>query len=89
MNCRKKQPLRMIRKQTYLFPEQEKKLKELAKLKKVTEAEIIREALEHFLKEEEKGLIENPLFKIIGISGSAAGPEDGSVHHDKYLYDGS
>ena len=28
----------------------------------------------------------NPLFDIIGLSGNADGPRDGSVNHDKYIY---
>lgn len=77
---------RMVRKQAYIFPEQDEELKKLAKIKMVTEAEIIREALDNFIRQEKKRLQENPLLKIVGIGGEEEGPQDGSVNHDKYLY---
>lgn len=77
---------RMVRKQTYILPEQDEELKKLAKIKMVTEAEIIREALDNFIRQEKKRLQENPLLEIVGISGDAEGPRDGSVNHDRYLY---
>lgn len=77
---------RMVRKQTYIFPEQDEELKKLAKIKMVTEAEIIREALDNFISQEKKRLQENPLLEIVGISDETEGPQDGSVNHDRYLY---
>lgn len=43
----------------------------------------IRRRRHHVTTEPPKG---NPLFDIIGISGDAGGPRDGSVNHDKYLH---
>lgn len=80
------QEKRMVRKQTYLLPEQDRELKELAKVKRVTEAEVIREALDHFIKSEKKRWVSNPLLGIVGLCSGAEGPQDGSVNHDRYLY---
>jgi len=76
----------MIRKQTYITSEQNKELKKLAKLKQITEARVIREALEYYIKEERKKATHNPLLDLIGVGGDAPGPRDGSVNHDRYLY---
>jgi len=77
---------RMVRKQTYIMPEQDEELKRLAKVKGVTEAEVIREALDNFIEQEKHRLKINPLREIIGISGETEGPQDGSVGHDRYIY---
>ncbi len=76
----------MIRKQTYILPEQDRKLKVLARMKQVTEAELIREALEQFLRREGARVEDNPLLKIVGIGGDSPGPVDGALNHDRYLY---
>lgn len=76
----------MIRKQTYILPEQDRMLKALARMKQVTEAELIREALEQFLRREEANAENNPLLKIVGIGGDGPGPVDGALNHDCYLY---
>ena len=80
------QEKRMVRKQTYILPEQNRELKELAKAKRVTEAEVIREALDHFIECEKKRCGSNPLLGIVGLCGETEGPQDGSVNHDRYLY---
>ncbi|HHV76265.1 MAG TPA: hypothetical protein GXX39_02700 [Syntrophothermus lipocalidus] len=78
--------LRMVRKQTYIMPEQDEELKKLAEVKQVAEAEVIREALDSFIRQEKHRLNINPLRSIIGISGEIEGPEDGSAAHDRYIY---
>jgi hypothetical protein len=77
----------MIRKQTYITSGQNKELKKLAKVKQTTEAQVIREALEYYIREERKKTTHNPLLDLIGLGGDAPGPRDGSVNHDRYLYD--
>lgn len=76
----------MIRKQIYIGEETEKKLKDAALLHKVSEAVIVREALEEYLKKKlhKKLKKENPLKKLVGLFSD--GPKDGSVNHDFYLY---
>ena len=79
-------PDRMVRKQTYISAEQDRQLKALARQEETTEAEIIRRALEQYIRAEKAKNMKNPLLGLIGISGHAEGPGDGSVNHDKYIY---
>lgn len=76
----------MKRKQIYISEEIEEAVKDLAVLRGVPDAVIIREAMEQYLrKSAHKSLKkENPLKKLIGLFPD--GPKDGSVNHDHYLY---
>lgn len=76
---------RMIRKQTYIFPHQERALKSLARQRHETEAEIIREALERYLNDVSRSTEEDPMLGFIGLA--AGGPRDGSTQHDRDIYD--
>ena len=49
----------MIRKQVYLEPEQDRKLKRLAKCRGVKEAEVLRGAIDRLPEEEESPLVAN------------------------------
>ncbi|MHB9146659.1 MAG: ribbon-helix-helix domain-containing protein [Symbiobacteriia bacterium] len=71
---------RLIRKQIYITEAQNDALKRIASRRSRTEAEIIREALEHYLRTEE-GLRRDPLLDIIGVA--SGGPKDGSERHDR------
>lgn len=76
----------MKRKQIYISEEIEGAVKDLAVLRGVPEAVIIREAMEQYLKKYEHKMLkkENPLRKLIGLFTD--GPKDSSVNHDHYLY---
>lgn len=76
----------MVRKQMYILPEQDVELKKLAREKRVTEAEIVREALDSFIAQEKLRFQGNPLWDIVGISENEEDPQDGAMEHDKYLY---
>lgn len=75
---------KLVRKQTYITPAQDDALKRVAGRRSRTEAEIIREALEQYLRAQE-GRRRYPLLDIIGIA--SGGPIAGSEHHDRDLYD--
>ena len=75
---------KLIRKQTYITAAQDDALKHIAGRRSQTEAEIIREALEQYLRAQE-GLRRDPLLDIIGVA--SGGPKDGSEHHDRDVYD--
>jgi len=74
---------KMIRKQVYLAPEQQKLLKRLARKANVTEAEVVRRAIEDYARKE-KVIDDDPLLELIGMV--KGGPPDGSINHDHYLY---
>ena len=76
----------MVRKQMYILPQQDVELKKLAKEKRVTEAEIIREALENFIMQEKLKQQRNPLWDIVGLSENENDPQNGATAHDRYLY---
>lgn len=78
----------MKRKPVYLEPEQERRLKELAERGGVPEAEVVRQAVEEYLREHERQLTaeENPLLEIIGIVPDPDAPRDGSIRYKEYLY---
>jgi len=69
--------LDLVRKQTYLTSKQDRLLKELAKRDNVTEAEVLRRALDSWLAEETQRDAED-IFQ--GLIGSVEGPE--TVDHD-------
>jgi len=73
----------MKRTQIYLTEEQHGYLKKLADLRDTTVSNLIREAIteyvvRHFAEQD-------PLLDLIGLGKS--GLTDGSVHHDRDLYD--
>lgn len=74
---------KMIRKQVYLAPEQIKLLKLLARKANVTEAEVVRRAIEDYARKE-KVIDDDPLLELIGMV--KGGPPDASINHDYYLY---
>jgi len=73
----------MIRKQTYISTLQNKVLKRRAISERTTEAEIIRRAIDSYLKNEM--IEEDPLFELIGITDNE--PRDGAANHDRYIYE--
>jgi predicted DNA-binding protein len=83
----------MIRTQVYLTEEQRGKIQRLAELQHKTMAQMIREAVEEYvikqMDTEDFGGISvssaDPLRDIIGLG--ASGITDGSIHHDRYIYD--
>jgi len=76
---------RLVRKQVYLKKDQDCLIKDLAAKRKVTEAEIIREALDEYLADRVSLPPGNPLSEIVGLG--ASGSRDGSVEHDRDIYD--
>ena len=73
----------MVRKQIYLEPDQNKKIKVISAKYGKTEAEIIREAIEDYLAAK-KTAVDDPLAELIGIVETAQ--KDGSTMHDRDLY---
>ncbi len=69
--------MEMVRKQTYITPEQDRAVKRLAKRYHTTEAEIVRRALEGWLSREEARAAEDP---FAGLLGFLDGPS--AVDHD-------
>ena len=82
----------MKRKQIYLTEEHDRCLKELAADRGVSEAALIREALDTFLQpkafEGFDRMEDSPLWALVGLVDSPAGPTDGALNHDHYLYGG-
>jgi hypothetical protein len=70
-----------VRKQIYLGQEQNDKIKQIAMRRRWTEAEVIREAIDEYMKKQEQN---DPLLKLFDLTDS--NPIDGSVHHDQYIY---
>jgi len=83
----------MTRTQIYLTEEQHGWILRLAKAQRKTMAEVIREAVEEYvikqMDTEDLGETSvssaDPLRDIIGLG--ASGITDGSIHHDRYIYD--
>lgn len=59
--------MELIRKQTYITPEQDKAVKRLAQQQGTTEAEILRKAIDEFLAS--RGIIgkDDPFAELIGM----------------------
>ncbi|MEW6326661.1 MAG: CopG family transcriptional regulator [Thermodesulfobacteriota bacterium] len=75
------------RKQIYIDEESDRALKSLASSTKTSESEHIRKAIKDYLAK--KGVTrpqKDPLLKVIGLCDNPVGPNDASIHHDKYLY---
>ena len=73
----------MIRKQVYIKPLQQKQLKNLAQLRNVSEAEVIRLAIDSFIEANHPVKI-NPLYALVGLCKESA-PSDLAEYHDLYL----
>ena len=69
--------MELIRKQTYITPEQDRALKRLAQRYGTTEAEIVRRALDDWLRREGLREGEDPFASLIGF---VDGPSE--VDHD-------
>ncbi len=75
----------VVRKQTYLTVELDRAIKRLARVREVSEAEIIRLAVAAYVEKEKEVGSEDPFEDLIGyIEGGL--PSDASVNHDRYLY---
>ena len=82
----------MRRKQIYLTEDHARRLRELAAARGVSEAALIREALDTFLpakfmkRPQLKSMKDHPMWKLMGIASSPDAPVDGAENHDHYLY---
>lgn len=72
-----------IRKQIYLKPLQNEQIKLLSGMQQKTEAQIIREAIDNYLKENEQSL-EDPITELIGMVED--GYKHGSTTHDDIYF---
>ena len=83
----------MTRTQIYLTEEQRRQIQRLAELEHKSMAQVIREAVEEYVIKqmdtedfgESSVNSADPLRDIIGLG--ASGITDGSIHHDRYIYD--
>ncbi|GIW26182.1 ribbon-helix-helix domain-containing protein [Meiothermus sp.] len=75
----------MIRKQIYIAPEQEAKLKRLAKTTGRTEAEIIREALDALPETSDPVLAALLSQGLVEFVGSSANPTQAQAAYQRYL----
>lgn len=73
------------RKQIYIDVWQNEKLAELAQKSKVTEAEIIRQALDQYFLTINELPPEHPLSHLAGI-GASSSSDFGAKDHDKIIY---
>lgn len=73
----------MTRTQIYLTEEQREHIQRLAETEHKSMAEVIREAIEEHIIQQAS--TEDPLRSIIGLG--ASGIANGSVHHDRDIYD--
>jgi len=75
------------RKQIYLDPENDRRIKKLARATGLTEAEHIRRAIASYVAQvPDLDDATHPLTRMIGICDSPSGPRDTAVQHDRYLY---
>ena len=75
------------RKQVYLEPGQERRLKRLAGRTGSSDAEHIRRALDEYLaREEPEEGGEDPILDLIGMCDEPEGLRDAAQNHDRYLY---
>ncbi|MEW6540388.1 MAG: hypothetical protein AB1402_02075 [Bacillota bacterium] len=73
---------RLVRKQTYISKQQDTAIKKIALQQRITEADVIRKAIDAYIKPLKDE--ENPLLELEGIGKS--GSRDGAERHDQYLY---
>lgn len=80
----------MVKKQVYLTREEEKMLIRESFIEGVSQAEVIRRALDSYVAGKAGRAKErkDPLYKFIGAFGDTEVPEGFSSDLDKYLYDG-
>ena len=76
----------MRRKQIYLDEASERALKRLAARTGRSEASLIREALQRYLRPGDAGHDHDPLERLIGLVPDETGPDDVAEEHDHYLY---
>jgi hypothetical protein len=76
-------PRKMIRKQIYLRPSQQKQLHNFARIRNLSEAEIIRLAIDSYLERNHLQK-DNPLQQLVGLCKEPA-PSDLAENHDNYL----
>jgi ribbon-helix-helix CopG family protein len=75
------------RKQIYVDPESDRKIKKLARATGLPESEHIRRAIASYVSGiPDSETPDHPLLRMIGICDSPRGPKDAAVRHDKYLY---
>jgi hypothetical protein len=80
----------MVRRQLYLPQTLNSRLKGWATEQKISESEIMREALTQFLDREKRRhtpLEDNPVYQMQGIFSGDDGCSMAAEEHDKYLYD--
>jgi hypothetical protein len=77
--------MELIRKQTYITPEQEAALKRVAAHERVTESELLRRALDAWLETIENGQEADPLRRLVGFVDVPIS----SVDHDDIYGDAS
>lgn len=83
----------MVKKQIYLTRDEEKLLIRESFIEGVSQAEVIRRALDSYTSvksERKKGSKrkKDPLYGFVGVFGETEVPEDFSSNIDKYLYGG-
>ena len=79
----------MNRKQIYLEPEQEQKLKRIAEREETTVSAVIRDALDRYLATELTPDVppeKHPLWALVGIIDDDDAPTNGSVDYKVELY---
>lgn len=75
------------RKQIYVDPESDRKIKKLAQATGLPEAEHIRRAIASYVAQvPDSEDVTHPLTRMIGLCDNPTGPKDAAVLHDKYLY---
>lgn len=76
----------MVRTQIYIPSDVYEELKRRSKSTGLAMAEQIRRALGEYLEREEGVVLreDDPIWNIVGAA--SLGPNDVSIHHDKYLY---
>jgi hypothetical protein len=77
--------MELIRKQTYITPEQDAALKKMAADEGTTEAEVLRRALDAWLDAAEGRTAADPLRRLVGFVDVSTG----SVDHDDIYGDAS
>ena len=73
----------MIRTQVYLTEEQRRQIQRLAEAQRKTMAQVIREAVEEYVVR--RSAEESAWWDIVNLGSS--GITDGSIHHDRDIYD--
>ena len=73
----------MMRTQIYLTEEQRRQIQRLAEAQNKSMAQVIRDAVEEYILK--WSAEENALWDIVNLGSS--GITDGSIHHDRDIYD--